>query len=110
MNGSVTISPQVLTDIIIHTTLEVPGVARMGTVPAKHVAERLRGSASDHGVVIRVDGSVQADLYLVAQYDVNLLDLGTEVQSAVVKALSELVGLPVQEVNIVIQEVEATGG
>lgn len=106
MNGSVTIAPHVLSSMIGHMTLEVPGVARMGTVPARHVAGRLRGAYGHNGVVVRVDGSVQADVYLVAQHDVNLLDLGSEVQAAVTNALLELVGLPVHEVNIVVQDVE----
>lgn len=106
MNGSVTIAPQVLISMISHTALDVPGVSRMGTVPARHMADRLRGSYGHAGVVVRVDGSVQADIYLVAQHDVNLLDLGGEVQAAVTNALQELVGLPVQEINIVVQDVD----
>lgn len=110
MNGSVTIAPQVLNGMISHTALDVPGVARMGTVPAKHVAERLRGSQVHNGVVVQLEGSVRADVYLVAQSDVNLLDLGTEVQAAVANVLQELAGLAVREINVVIQDVEAGGG
>ncbi len=110
MNGSVTIAPQVLNGMISHTALDVPGVARMGAVPAKHVAERLRGAQAHNGVLVHMDGSVSADVFLVAQYDVNLLDLGTEVQAAVANVLQELAGLPVGNINIVIQDVEAGGG
>lgn len=110
MNGSVTIAPHVLTSLIGHAAQEVPGIARMGIVPAKHVGDRLRGSQAQNGVLVRVEGNVHADVYVVAQHDVNLLDLGSDVQAAVTNALVELVGLPVAEVNVVIQDVEAARG
>lgn len=105
MNGTVTIAPQVLCEMIAHAAVDVPGVARMGTVPARHVANRLRGSQVQGGVVVRVDGSVHAEVYLIAQPDVNLLDLGSEVQQAVANVVTDLVGLPVHEINIVVQDV-----
>lgn len=109
MNGTVTIAPQVLTSMISHAALEVPGVVRMGTVPARYVADRLRSSQTQNGVIVRMDGSVSADIFLVAQREVNLLDLGSEVQSAVANVILELVGLPVHEINVVIQDVQPGG-
>jgi uncharacterized alkaline shock family protein YloU len=106
-DGTVTIAPHALTSIISRTALEVPGVARMGTVPPRRVGELLTGSQSREGVLVRVTSTVSADLYLVAQHDVNLLDLGVEVQAAVANAIREWVGMPVHEVNIYIQDVEA---
>jgi uncharacterized alkaline shock family protein YloU len=108
--GSVTIAPHALTSIISRTALEVPGVARMGAIPSRRVGELLTGSQSRDGVLVRVGSTVSADLFLIAQHDVNLLDLGLEVQSAVGNALREMVGMPVQEVNIYIQDVEAERG
>ncbi|GAC1360921.1 MAG: hypothetical protein NVS4B8_23520 [Herpetosiphon sp.] len=107
MQGSITISPHVLADIISHAVLEIPGVARMGTVPAKQVATHFRGAINEPGVVLRVEGAVSTDLYLVANDDVNLLDLGTEIQATVARTMTEMVGLPVEEINVVIQDVEA---
>ncbi|MDQ5852204.1 MAG: Asp23/Gls24 family envelope stress response protein [Chloroflexota bacterium] len=106
-DGTVTIAPHALTSIISSTVLEIPGVSRMGTVPPRRVGELLTGSQSRDGVLVRVSDTVSADLYLVAQHDVNLLDLGVEVQAAVGNAIREMVGMPVQEVNVYIQDVEA---
>jgi uncharacterized alkaline shock family protein YloU len=105
--GTVTISPHALTAIVTRTTLEVPGVARLGSVPPRRVGERLISGQSRDGVLVRVDGDVSADLFLIAQHDVNLLDLGTEVQAAVANAIREMVGMTVREVNVYIQDVEA---
>ncbi len=106
-NGTVTIAPYALTSIISRTALEIPGIARMGTVPPRRVGQLLTGSQTRDGVLVRVHETVSADLYLVAQPDVNLLDLGTEVQAAVANAIREMVGMPVHEVNVYIQDVEA---
>ena len=106
-DGTVTIAPPALTSIISRTALEIPGVSRMGMVPPRRVGELLKGSQSRDGVLVRVTDTVSADLYLVAQHDVNLLDLGTEVQAAVANAIREMVGMPVREVNVYIQDVEA---
>jgi uncharacterized alkaline shock family protein YloU len=79
----------------------------MGVIPPRRVGELLTGSQTRDGVLVRVADTVSADLYLVAQHDVNLLDLGTEVQAAVANAIREMVGMPVHEVNVYIQDVEA---
>jgi uncharacterized alkaline shock family protein YloU len=109
-HGSVTIAPQALTSIISRTALEIPGVARMGTIPPRRVGELLTGGQSRDGVLVRVSTTVSAELFLVAHHDVNLLDLGTEVQAAVANALREMVGMPVHEINVYIQDVEAERG
>ena len=106
-DGTVTIAPFALTSIISRTALEIPGVARLGAVPPRRVGELLTGSQSREGVLVRLTPTVSADLYLIAQHDVNLLDLGIEVQAAVANALREMVGMAVQEVNVYIQDVEA---
>ena len=108
--GTVTIAPHALTSMISRTALEIPGVARMAAVPPWRVGQLLTGSQTRDGVIVRVGDSVSADLFLVAQHDVNLLDLGTEVQAAVANAISEMVGMPVHEVNVYIQDVEAERG
>ena len=105
--GTVTIAPHALTSIISRTALEIPGVARMGTIPPRRVGELLTGGQSRDGVLVRVADAVSAELFLVAQHDVNLLDLGTEIQAAVANAVREMVGMPVHEINVYIQDVEA---
>ncbi|HSH82054.1 MAG TPA: Asp23/Gls24 family envelope stress response protein [Herpetosiphonaceae bacterium] len=105
--GTVTIAPHALTSIISRTALEIPGVARMGTIPPRRVGELLTGGQSRDGVLVRVSSTVSAELFLVAHHDVNLLDLGTEVQAAVANALREMVGMPVHEINVYIQDIEA---
>lgn len=109
-NGTVTMSPIALIGIISRTALDIDGVVRMGTVPPSRVGQLLTGSHTREGVLVRVEGAVSADLYLVAAIDANLLDVGQRVQAAVAYAIREMIGMDVREVNVYIQDVEAAHG
>lgn len=103
-------SPIALIGIISRTAQDVQGVVRMGTVPPSRVGQLLTGSQTRDGVLVRVDGAVSADIYLVAQQDASLLDVGQQVQGAVAHAIREMVGMDVREVNVYIQDVEVARG
>jgi uncharacterized alkaline shock family protein YloU len=109
-NGTVTMSPVALIGIIGRTAQDVQGVARMGTVPPSRVGQLLTGGQTREGVLVRVDGAVSADVYVIAHNDANLLDVGQQVQAAVAHAIREMVGMDVREVNVYIQDVEAVRG
>jgi uncharacterized alkaline shock family protein YloU len=109
-SGTVTMSPLALISIISRTVQDVPGVVRMGTVPPSRVGQLLTGSQTREGVLVRVDGAVSADIYVVALNDARLLDVGEQVQAAVSHAIREMVGMDVREVNVYIQDVEAARG
>ena len=101
--GNVTMAPNVLVSIVLMALREVPGIARLGSVP------RARASTRGEGVALRVDGSgVSADCYVVAKPDTNLLDLGMATQATVAAVIRELAGMTVHEVNVYIQDVEAS--
>nr|WP_161668769.1 Asp23/Gls24 family envelope stress response protein [Kallotenue papyrolyticum] len=103
-----TMAPGALISIISRTVQDVPGVVRMGTVPPSRVGQLLTGSHTRDGVLVRVmDGTLSADVYLIAESDTNLLELGERVQAAVAYAIRELVGMQVRDVNVYIQDVEA---
>jgi len=103
-------SPVALIGIISRTAQDVQGVARMGTVPPSRVGQLLKGSQTRDGVLVRVDGAVSTDVYLVVHGDSNLLDLGERVQGAVAHAIREMIGMDVHEVNVYIQDVEVVRG
>jgi uncharacterized alkaline shock family protein YloU len=53
---------------------------------------------------------VKADCYLIAQANTHLLELGITVQATVAAVIQELAGMTVREVNVYIQDVEASSG
>ena len=104
--GSVTVAPNVLMRLVNLAIREVPGIARLGSIP------RVRPSfGATNGVALRLgaDG-VSADCYLVARSDTNLLELGIAVQATVAAVIQDLAGMAVREVNVYIQDVEASSG
>jgi len=110
-SGTVSVAPQVLTELISITARQVPGVARLGHAPAWRTRYGRHSRASDTGVRVQiVNSAVVADCYLIAAPDTNLLELGIAVQATVATAIRELVGIAVYEVNVYVQDVEVGHG
>ena len=58
------------------------------------------------GVRVQVkDEAVWADVYLVVEEGRNMYQVGTQVQKEVSEAVLQMVGMPVQEVNVYVQDV-----
>lgn len=103
--GRVTVAPPVLTTIVRHTTIEQRGVNRLAVLPAKMRGLRA-GSALEEGILIGlVDEGVQVEVHVVADPDVNMLKLGTDLQSSITRALEEMVGMDVIAVDVYIDDV-----
>jgi len=105
--GKVTIAPNVLVTIAKLTTLSTPGVARMSPRWASGVGRLLGRGAVGDGVRIQLeDDAVIVDLHIVARHDANMLSLGRTIQAEVARAIQDMVGMEVKEVNVYIQDVE----
>lgn len=109
--GTVKISPQVLATIARLTTLSVPGVLFMFRGLSSGVDRWLRGKGAADGVRIEVvDDAVAVNLSIVAAHDVNILELGREIQARVARAITDLVGMPVLHVNVHVEDVRRVVG
>jgi uncharacterized alkaline shock family protein YloU len=107
--GSVIVAPPVLVRLITMAIREVPGVARLGSVPRTQT--NWRGSNSGAGVVVQIaPNGTSANCYIIAAPNTNLLELGTAVQATVAAVIQDLAGMSVTEVNVYIQDVEADSG
>ncbi len=105
--GKVTLAPGVLTTIVRLTVLGDKGVAQLCRDWRSDVGRVLGVGGVEDGVRVDVQGnSVAVDVHLVAKPDANLLSLGRRIQDGVARAISEMVGLVVREVNIYIEDVE----
>lgn len=104
--GTVRISPGVLATVAQLTALSVDGVARMALGPMAGVGRLLGGKGGAEGVRVDVsDESVAVDLHVVVRPDANMLTLGREIQAKVGRAIVDMIGMPVREVNVHIQDV-----
>ena len=106
-NDTVTIAPGVLLTIARLATLDVAGVARMGSIPGG-VDRLLRRVPTANGVQIAIsdEGEVTAHIYVVADASVNLREMSTQIQKSVARSIRELLGMPVASVNVHIEDVE----
>jgi uncharacterized alkaline shock family protein YloU len=104
--GKVTIDPQVLLTIARLTTLATPGVACMSPSLGGSVSRMLRRQRLNEGIRILVeDDIVYMDLYIIVEPSVNLLKLGRQIQHDVTRAVNDMLGMHVGEVNIHVQDV-----
>jgi uncharacterized alkaline shock family protein YloU len=104
--GKVTIAPEVLMTIVQLTVQEIDGVYQMSADWARDVTRFLGNMGIGDGVQIEVqDGRVNVDLFVIVEHDANLLQLGRHIQAAVTRAIEELVGMDVKEVNVHIEDV-----
>lgn len=110
--GTVRIARAVLATIISSAALDVSGVMHMtdaNTASGHHIRDRIFTGRGDEqrGVKIEIhEGKVRADLYLVVSKGENMRRVGREVQDAVSKAVRHMVGMPVEQINVHIQNVE----
>ena len=100
--GRVTIAPEVLVTIAKLTTLSVPGVVRM--VPTGIQGFMRRGATE--GVLLEVNEEcVHLDLFIAADANANLRQVGQKIQVEIARAIRDMVGMGVETINVHIQDV-----
>jgi len=105
--GTVRISPQVLIAIARLTTLSVPGVVRMYRDLTTGVDRFLKNKTVGDGVRVEViDDTVSVDLYIIVAHDINIYQVGRQIQALVARAIQDMVGMPVLAVNVHVENVE----
>jgi len=103
--GKTTIAPEVLITIARMTALNVEGVSRLAPVSGG-LNRVLKRGASD-GVRAEIeDGLAYLDLYLILKQDVNVREVGRQVQQAVARSVSEMLGIEVGHVNIHVEGID----
>lgn len=103
--GKTTVAPDVLVQIARMAALKVVGVHDMA--PVSGGVNRLfrRGNSSD-GVRINIEEDVvYADLYIILNNGVNIRDTSRTIQQKVTRAITEMVGMDVAEVNLHIENI-----
>ena len=106
--GKTTVSPEVLTSIARMAVLSVPGVSGLAPVPGG--VDRIFRRGLNEGIRIAVhENTVLADIYLIVKEDVNLREVGRNVQQQVARAIQEMVAMDVAEVDIHIENIAYEG-
>ena len=103
--GRIEIAPEVLLTIVRKVVLDMKGVREMASIPAD-VANFLRRLPRHGGVVLQYkENRLTFDIYLNMDPNVNLRETSRAVQVAVVEAIDKMVGIPVDAVNVHVEDV-----
>lgn len=103
--GRIEVAPEVLATIAHFAVLRVDGVARMAPIPSQ-IASTFRRATRQNGIVLDViDNRVRFDIYVIMEPKVNVLEASRQMQAAVTEAIDTLVGIPVDTVNIHVEDV-----
>jgi len=107
--GKITIAPDVLLTIVKFTALQEPGVARLAARRSVYSNKPLRAKQSrQNGVTVTVhNGRVRVEVHVVADGSVSARELGENLQRHITNALKEMVGMPVEAVHVIIDDVES---
>lgn len=103
--GRIEVAPDVLAMIAHFATLKVEGVAK--TAPLPPDAARLFRRHSRHdGIILDLsDDKIKFDIYVIMEPNVNIMEKSRVLQMAVIEAIDTMVGLPVEAVNIHVEDV-----
>ena len=100
-----TIAPDILVTIARLTALSVPGVSQLADEPPS--VNRLLRKDMGGGVQIEVrDDAVYASINVVLDHDVNVREVSHNIQHQVMRAISEMVGMQVRQVDIHIADID----
>ena len=103
--GRIEVAPEVLLTIVRQEVLSTEGVNRMATIPAE-VSHLFRRASRQEGVVLDYsDNRLSFDVYVYMDPDVNLRATSTAIQVAVIEAIDKMVGVPVDAVNVHVEDV-----
>ena len=104
--GKTTIALSVLLTIAKSAALQVEGVSRLAQHPGGVDSIFKRGQSDGIRIQIKEDQRVYADVYVILTHKVNVRDVSKNIQGAVNRAISEMVGMEVGSVNIHIEDID----
>lgn len=110
--GKVIIAPAVLTTIVRLTALAQPGVRRMSSTPPP-VERMLDWNTTSKGVRLHIDAGdadaepgVSVEVYVIADASANMRELGETLQREITRAIHNMVGMQVRQVDVHIDGIE----
>ncbi len=105
--GKTTISIDVILTITRLTTLDVPGVSRMSQVPSRRFKTMLLHRQEEDGLHVEVEEDiVYTEIYVVLEPDVNIREVGRNIQTTVARAITDMIGMQVGVINVHVEDIE----
>lgn len=103
--GRIEVAPEVLATIAHRAVLRVDGVSRMAPIPAD-IARMFRRATRQDGILLDLsDNQVKFSIYVIMEPHASVLQTSRQVQAAVIEAIDTLVGIPVDSVDVHVEDV-----
>ena len=101
-NGSVLISEDVITTIVVHAIEEVEGVVGLNAKPGADIADMIGKKNWGKGlrIVIAEDNALTVDCDIIVSYGQSVVSVASAVQETVLAALESATGVKVNAVNV----------
>jgi uncharacterized alkaline shock family protein YloU len=103
--GRIEVAPEVLATIAHFASIRVDGVSKMAAIPPDMARVFRRATKYDGGVLDFSDNKINFDIYVIMEPRVNIMEASRQIQTAVSEAIDTMVGLPVDAVNVHIEDV-----
>jgi uncharacterized alkaline shock family protein YloU len=105
--GNIKISDEVVGVIAAKAATEVNGIYKMSGNVADEVNKLLGKRNSTKGIKVEVgEKECTVDAYVVVEYGVPIPLVAGDVQQNIIRAITEMTGLKVVEVNVYIQDIK----
>ena len=108
--GRIEVAPEVLVTIARIAVQDVEGVQQMAQVPADIARLFQRGLRQDGVLLDLSENKVRFNIYVIMAPHVNLLEASRTIQTVVTEAIDTMVGIPVDAVNVFVEDVHYTKG
>ena len=101
-NGSVQISEDVIADVVAHAVNDVAGVVGINTKPGADIADFIGKKNWGRGLKISVDAenAVTIDCNINVSYGQNVVNIASDVQTAIINAVNSLATIKIAAVNV----------
>lgn len=105
--GNIRISDDVVKTIAAKAASDVEGVYKLAGGMVDEVSKILGKKRPTNGVKVEVgEKECSIEIFIIVEYGYPISEVAHEVQKSVLKAVSELSGLKVVEVNVYVQDVK----
>lgn len=103
--GRIEVAPEVLIAIARQALFEVKGIQKMAPIPSE-VSNLFHRASRHDGIVLNFeDNRLTFDIYVLVGPRVNIVEISRQAQAAVREAMDKMVGIPVQAINIHVEDV-----
>ena len=100
-NGSINISEDVISTIVLTAITEIDGVAGISNTAGAELAELIGIKTVSKGIKVQiVDDTIKVDAVILVRYGCNIVNVAKEVQNSVTEAVQAITGIDKAEVNV----------